>query len=257
MDTTVHRTSVLVPCYNESASIPQLCERFKALRVVLDHSEDLEIIFVDDGSTDGTKDVIAACMNGFPHRVIRHANNRGIGAAFRTGFQAAQGEEIVTIDCDSTYDPLTIPRMLKLLRSGFDMVTASPYHPQGEVVGVEVWRLVLSKTLSRLYALVLPQRLHTYTSCYRAYRRDALANITCTSNGFLGVTELLVSAILRGVRVGEMPVRLTRRQFGLSKINVIRVSIAHAWYILHIVWFRLHAAAGPAGSVSPPTKENS
>lgn len=244
MDRTTHRTSVLIPCYNESAGIPQLCERLKALRVALDHSEDLEIIFVDDGSTDGTGDVIAGCMSGIPHEVVRHASNRGIGAALRTGFYAAHGEELVTTDSDCTYDPSTIPQILNQLRSGYDVVTASPYHPQGEVVGVEAWRLLLSRALSRVYGLVLPGRLYTYTSCYRAYRRDALERMTLHNDGFLGVTELLVSGMLHGMKVGEMPVRLTRRRFGTSKIRILTVSFAHARYILQILWSRMRGGVG-------------
>jgi dolichol-phosphate mannosyltransferase len=218
-------------------------------------SEDLEVVFVDDGSTDGTADAIARYVNGFPHRVVKHPRNRGIGAAIRTGIQAAQGNEIITIDSDCTYDPLTIPQMLELLRSGFDVVTASPYHPRGEVVGVERWRLVLSRTLSRMYSLVLPQRLHTYTSCYRAYRRDVLDKVTLGNDGFLGVTELLVSGILNGVRVGELPVRLSRRRFGVTKISITKVSLAHLRYLLKVIWSRLLPAAGRAPGV-PLLTEN-
>jgi dolichol-phosphate mannosyltransferase len=239
------RTSLLIPCYNESPGIPQLCERLKALELALDPSENFEVVFVDDGSTDGTSETIARSMNGLPHQVIRHARNRGIGAAIRTGLAAAKGDEIVTIDSDCTYDPMTIPGILQLLRSGYDVVTASPYHPDGEVVGVEHWRLVISKILSHLYALVLPQRLHTYTSCYRAYRRDVLGSVSLTNDGFLGVTEILVSGILCGVRVGEFPVRLTRRLSGHSKINVMSVSLAHLRYLGTIIGKRVFTRSTP------------
>jgi dolichol-phosphate mannosyltransferase len=231
-------------------SLPQLAGSLRALGNSLGRKQQLEIIFIDDGSVDGTADVIRTSMKGVPFRIITHSRNLGIGAAFRSGLEAATGEELVTIDSDGTYDPRTIPQMLEVLRSGFDIVTASPYHPKGEVDGVQRWRLLLSKSLSRLYWLVLPQRLHTYTSCYRAYRRDVLSKMTLNHDGFLGVTEMLVSAVLNGAHVAEMPTILTSRRFGASKIRLLKVSISHLVYLPTIVWYRLRGPGERKGLLS-------
>jgi hypothetical protein len=111
------------------------------------------------------------------------------------------------MDCDCTYDPHELAKMIPLLADGVDMVTASPYHEQGAVRNVPEWRLALSKTLSRCYRVVLHQRLATYTSCFRVYRRSALTGLTLRHEGFLGVAEMLGRLDLRGSRIVEYPAR--------------------------------------------------
>jgi dolichol-phosphate mannosyltransferase len=233
------KTTLLIPCYNEAEGIPQLCARLRPLISRLQKESDVEVVFVDDGSTDGTADVIKREAIDLPFRIATHDFNKGLGAALRTGFAASTGDEIVTLDSDCTYDPIQSVELLRVLRSGADVVTGSPYHPQGESVGVGGWRLLLSKTLSRLYWLILPQRLYTYTSCFRAYRRDIVLQLEVKDNGFLFVTKLLVIAILQGAKVAEIPARLTSRRFGRSKLRVLRVMLSHLKYLLHVTGLRL------------------
>ena len=106
---------------------------------------ELECILVDDGSRDGTTDEAKRSFASFPRVVFeKHDHNRGPGAAVRTGFSKATGDVICTIDSDCTFDPLQIPVMLKLLDDRkVDIVTASPYHPDGGVENVPPWRLLL------------------------------------------------------------------------------------------------------------------
>jgi dolichol-phosphate mannosyltransferase len=236
---TLIRTTLLIPCYNEVEVIPHLCARLREVIPQMSSNGDVEVLFIDDGSTDGTAEVIRQEATGFSFRVVAHRSNRGLGAALRTGFGECRGSEVVTLDSDCTYDPLQALKLLTALRQGNDVVTGSPYHPRGEVIDVVPWRLFVSKILSYVYWAVLPVRLFTYTSCFRAYRRDVLAHLDAGDDGFLGVTQLLVSAILRGYRVAEIPARLTSRRFGRSKIRTVQVALSHLKYIFIVVGMRL------------------
>jgi dolichol-phosphate mannosyltransferase len=245
----------VVPCYNEAEGIPHLCARLGPLVERLRRDGPVEVVFVDDGSTDDTAAVLRRESAALPRHVVMHVRNRGLGAALRTGFAVATGEEVVTLDSDCTYDPDDVPRLLAALRAGADVVTGSPYHPEGEVVGVRGWRLHLSKALSRLYAPVLPLRLHTYTSCFRAYRREVLPLLDLSDDGFQCVTRLLVSAILRGLPVAEVPSRLSSRRFGKSKIRVLPVGGAHLRYLAELVLRRRGARARAGAARSVPRAE--
>lgn len=232
-------TSLLIPCFNEADGIPHLCQRLRALMPLLCRTGSAEVVFVDDGSTDGTAGLIREHAADLPHRILTHERNRGLGAALKTGFAESEADRIVTMDSDCTYDPMQVPKLLALLDEGYDIVTGSPYHPKGEVVGVPSWRLLLSKSLSWVYWVVLPKRLYTYTSCFRAYRKEILPRLQADSDGFLCVSQLLVSGILQGARVVELPTRLTTRQFGQSKMRILQVILSHLGYLRQVVSTRL------------------
>ena len=131
------------------------------------------------------------------------------------------------MDCDCTYDPHQLAELLPLLTDDVDLVTASPYHPDGHVKNVPGWRLFLSKGLSAIYRRLLDVDLHTYTNCLRVYRKSAIEKLTLEENGFLGVAELLAKLSLSGSRVVEQPATLEVRIFGESKMKTYRTTLGH------------------------------
>jgi len=134
---------------------------------------------------------------------------------------------VCSIDCDCTYDPVELKYMIPRLVEGVDLVTGSPYHPDGQVLGVPAWRLVLSRGASWLYRRTLKQPLHTFTSCFRVYRRDAMLELELREGGFLGVAELLARVLRNGGRVVEHPATLKVRVFGQSKMKTVRAILGH------------------------------
>src|SRR5205085_8574383 len=157
------------------------------LRAALADEYESEILLVDDGSSDRTWELLQEQFVGDARvRLIRHANNRGIAAAIETGIRAASAEIVASLDADCTYDPLQLIGLLGRLTEDVDVVVASPYHPAGRAVGAAQWRLALSRLASRLYARVMRNQLHTYTSCVRVYRRSSVMDLALRNRGFVG-----------------------------------------------------------------------
>ena len=246
------KLSVVVPCFNEEDNIDKLrTEFFPVIEKLLGSSVDggqidsIEIVFVDDGSRDGTYDALKNAFGSYAHSSItikfeKHAVNRGLGAAMRTGFDAVTGDIIVTTDSDGTYHFSTIPAMLEHLKGKVAIVTASPYHPKGEVVGVPGYRIFLSRGSSLLYRILLSWKVHTYTALYRAYRREVIDQIPFAADDFLGGTELMVKAMLKGYQVDEFPAALHRRMFGVSKAKLLKTIMSHLNFQARLVLHRLH-----------------
>jgi dolichol-phosphate mannosyltransferase len=250
--------SVVVPCFNEADNVPKLVEEFVPVVERLARDRSVEVVFVDDGSRDETWPALHAAFDGggrtFTARFERHAVNRGLGAAIRTGLRASRGAVVVTTDSDGTYRFADIPLLLERLAPGIDIVTASPYHPQGGVAGVPRYRLVLSQGSSLLYRLLLDWNVHTYTALLRAYRRSVVDNVPFTADGFLAGTEILVNGMLMGYRAAEYPTVLHARAFGVSKAKIARTIRAHLGFQGRILLHRLgirrlvkQAAAQPRG----------
>jgi dolichol-phosphate mannosyltransferase len=242
--------SLVIPCFNESDNIAQMYDQLSAIRPELERRGGFELVLVDDGSSDDTFARLSSAFAGWDNvTILQHECNRGLGAALRTGFTHAHGEVIVTTDSDGTYPFTTIPGLLYLLQPGVDIVTASPYHPDGGVDGVPAYRLLFSKGASLMYRVLLDPRLHTYTAMYRAYRREVIERIPTTSDGFLMVTELLVGALLAGYRAAEYPAVLRVRRYGQSKARVWQITRSHLGFQARVLLRRLHLLAQPAQRV--------
>jgi dolichol-phosphate mannosyltransferase len=239
--------SIIIPCYNEVDNVPKLRQDFLPVAIELAAHATLEVIFVDDGSRDGTLTALAEVFGEgqnlpFTVQFARHAVNRGLGAALRTGFSAAQGQVIVTTDSDGTYRFSKIAELLARLRPGVDLVTASPYHPQGEVAGVPRYRLILSRGSSAIYRALVDKHIHTYTALFRAYRRQVIERVSFSSDGFLAGTEILVNSLLLGFRVAEYPAVLHSRAAGVSKAKLLRTILAHLGFQRRIFFHQIHLA---------------
>ncbi len=246
--------SVVIPCYNEELILPYLANTLKSVEQKLGDRYELRFIFVDDGSSDGTWEALQRIFGPKPNcLLLRHARNRGVAAGVMTGLRNATTDVVCSIDCDCTYDPHELGRMIPLLADDVDLVTASPYHKDGTVRNVPRWRLSLSKSLSALYRLVLHQKLATYTSCFRVYRRSAALVIEPERGGFLGVLEMLARLDLAGSKIVEFPTTLEVRILGRSKMKVLRTIAGHLGLLVHLAWLRAtHGVPARQRHVAPP-----
>jgi polysaccharide deacetylase family protein (PEP-CTERM system associated) len=234
------RVTLVVPCYNEEHSLPYLANTLRSVRDALSRKYELETIFVDDHSSDRTWQVLDELFAGQPQVTrIRHKTNRGVAVSILTGLRRAGTEIVCSIDCDCSYDPHDLANMIPLLRDDVALVTASPYHPEGHVHNVPAWRLLLSKSLSRIYRIVLRQPLHTYTSCFRVYRRSAVIGIEPERGGFLGIAELVGKLALSGAEIVEHPATLEVRVLGHSKMKILQTIAGHLGLITSLAWQRV------------------
>jgi len=244
--------TIVVPCYNEERSLEYLSNTLRSVAVWLRTSYDISYLLVDDGSRDGTWELLNRLFGARPNcALVRHERNRGVAAAILTGLRAAKTEIVCSIDCDCTYDPHGLVEMIPKLTDGVDLVTASPYHPSGQVLNVPAWRLSLSRGASFLYRRVLRQKLHTYTSCFRVYRRRAVADLPLREDGFLGVAEILARLDLQGSTIVEHPATLEVRLLGTSKMKILRAVAGHLRLLLRLAALRFFGqwrrGADPAG----------
>ena len=232
--------SIVVPCFNEELVLPYLANTLKSVETELGKRYALQFVFVDDYSTDGTwsslRKIFGSRSN---YTIVRHLHNQGVAAAILTGIRQAETEIVCSIDCDCTYDPHELSNMLPLFTEGVDLVTASPYHPQGHVVNVPAWRLSLSRVASFLYRRVLQQKLATYTSCFRVYRKSAVASLELEEGGFLGIAEMVGKLSLRGAKIVEHPAVLEVRVLGHSKMKVARTIVGHLRLLAHLLTLRI------------------
>ncbi|MBI5657596.1 MAG: glycosyltransferase family 2 protein [Geobacter sp.] len=205
--------SIVVPIFNESDNLPILCERVTA--ALAESGIDYEVILVDDGSTDGSFEIMKGiALADRRWKVIRFRRNFGQTAAMAAGFSAASGRVVIPMDGDLQNDPADIPILLAKIDEGYDVVSG--------------WRMNRQDTFSRRLPSVLANRLisrltsvhlHDYGCTLKAYRREVLDGIN-----LYGEMHRFVPALASqiGARVAELPVRHHPRLHGTSKYGLSR-----------------------------------
>lgn len=240
--------SIILPCRNETANLAKVKRELMPVIEELGRTWSVELIFVDDGSSDSTGRMFEMAFRGWMFQsarrdikviVLSHRRRRGLGAALRTGFRASHGECVITTDSSGAYSFSSIPILLGCIKQGVDIVTASPYHPDGKVNGAPVWMMLLGRGAALCYRLLVDRQVHTYTSLFRAYRRWVIEGIEFRSDGYLASAELMVRAILDGARVDEFPTVLHQHQTSFSMAEVARMIFAHLGLMIRVLLHRL------------------
>jgi glycosyltransferase involved in cell wall biosynthesis len=211
---------VVVPTYFEAGNIGGL------LTSVRRHLPDAEVLVVDDGSTDGTLDVVRAraATDEAIRLLERHAKG-GLGDAYRAGFSRGldEGYEvIVEMDADLSHDAVYLPELVSAARLGADLVIGSRYVPGGSVQGWSRRRWWLSRWGNRYAALSLGLAVNDCTSGYRAYRSSMLRELdmaTVSAEGFAFQVEMTYRVVRLGGRIVEVPIVFRDRVAGTSKMN--------------------------------------
>jgi dolichol-phosphate mannosyltransferase len=229
--------SVVMGLYNEQEVLPSLISTFfKDIRL----KEDFELILVDDGSTDNSKNLVLEFRKKHPQiKLISYTPNRGLGNALRTGFKHAKGRVIVTMDSDLAHPPKYIHELVETLDKGYDMVIGSRYAPGGQIADVPSERDFLSKFTNFITRFAIMSDVRDQTTNFRAYNPKILRKISTSANGFEVEVELLVKFLRANAQIKEVPVRSTvDRLAGQSKFSLLRHSIKYAVGLLRVIFYR-------------------
>ena len=226
------RISVVVPVYNEKATLPEIVRRIRAVPIAK------EIILVDDGSTDGTRDLLAAMDCGDDVRVILHERNRGKGAAVRTGFAQATGDIVLIQDADLEYDPDQYHRLIQPIVEGVaDVVYGSRFLPVGPHRVLYFWHYVGNRALTMLSNIFTDLNLTDMETCYKVFRREVIQAIlpTLKEDRFGIDPELTAKIARRKYRIYEVGISYFGRTYqegkkiGLPDACRVFVSILRYW----------------------------
>ncbi|MFT4583187.1 MAG: hypothetical protein ACI915_002354 [Gammaproteobacteria bacterium] len=243
------KLSIVIPCYNEEASLSYLNKTLDNFCVASLGTLQPNFVFVDDGSRDSTWNKLNAYFSARPDcQLVRHERNKGIAAAIITGFQNSTSDIVAVLDADCTFNPVQLIDVVPMLHDGVAAVAASPLHSEGSLANVPNWRLMLSKGAALLYRSVLHHKFTSYTSCFRVYRRSSVAELSVINQGFCGVAEILARLDLAGYRIVECPAELETRLLGQSKINLLKTIVDHLRLIIRLAAARWLKIPLPNGS---------
>jgi dolichol-phosphate mannosyltransferase len=232
----------VVPAYNERENIARLLDDLES-RPALYATAGSRVIVVDDGSDDGTADVVAHYAGPLPVEIVRLGENQGPGGAFRAGFAVALSdfeEEafVVTLEADTTSDLDALPEMLARARAGAELVLAS-VHGGGRMLNVSPLRRVFSRGAGWAIRRALGVEPRTVSSFFRVYRASLLRTADrrygdrlIRESGFVCKAELLTKLAALGARIEEVPVDLDgSRRIGPSKMPVVKTLVGY-WRLL-------------------------
>jgi len=224
------QVSVVIPVYNEVSTIREIVARVQAVDL------DKEIIIVDDGSTDGTRELLQEITLSQENiRVIYHDRNQGKGAALRTGFEGATGDIVIVQDADLEYDPREYPILLEPILDGRADVVYGSRFLGGPHRVLFFWHYLGNKFLTLLSNAVTNLNLTDMETCYKVFKREVLAGMNLKSNRFGFEPEFTVKIAKKGFRIYEVPISYSGRTYAEGKKIGWKDGVKA---IFAIIWFR-------------------
>ena len=217
------KLSVIIPCYNEKDTVAEIIQRVRA--VAMAH----EIIVVDDGSTDGTRDVLTGINPGDDLKVILHEHNQGKAAAVRTGFEPATGDVFLIQDADLEYDPRDYPTLLKPIEEGVSDVVYGSRFLGGPRKAMFFWNMVGNRLLTFVTNILYDSILSDMETCYKVFRAEVVKGIPLRSRRFDFEPEVTAKILKRGYRIYEVPISYNGREWDEGKKITWKDGVVALW----------------------------
>lgn len=204
--------SVIIPCYNEKSTIQAIVEAVKAVNIAS------EIVIVDDGSTDGTRDILKHwAKDDALVRIIFHQQNQGKGAAVRTGFAEAKGDVFIIQDADLEYDPRDYPVLLKPIEEGRSQVVYGSRFLGAPHKTMYFWNMVANRILTLTTNILYNTILTDMETCYKVFRAEVVRGMKLRSRRFEFEPEITAKVLKRRYRIYEVPISYNGREWNEGK----------------------------------------
>ena len=220
------KLSVIIPIYNEVESIREIVKRVKKTKLAR------EIILVDDGSIDGTRDLLKELDGKDNVHVILHEKNRGKGAAVRTGLDAARGEVLLIQDADLEYDPRDYPILLKPLEEGIADVVYGSRFLGGPRRVVMFWHMVANQLLTFMTNILYNTILSDMETGYKVFRRKVIEGMPLHAKRFDFEPEFTAKVLKRKYRIFEVPISFNPRDYSQGKKIKLKDAFEAVWTLL-------------------------